>query len=416
MTRKIGLTLFFCFCVPCFSFAPSNGLTTTRRTTTQLSEKKWSPRWNPRPDSEYYRRGDGDNDIYGGVIYSGNARRKRRSKFVARYRKFKFLSFQRLLIGINIACFIQQIRSSIHYLPRLNEILGTINFPYELPITKIDILEDMLLGLRPPIMIAAKAVPALGSRFRIYGQSHTVASSLGPFTMDFVNQRLLTRMQPHRYLTSGFLHGNLIHLLFNMRYLWTLPRWVEDNGGTGNGLSGWPLYIITYISSIVMGNIARDYFTSTGVNFTTLCLGSSGGICGLNGLMLAMLYKMKNTKACLTVFKNMGFLILFGSLMDGVSNSSHIGGFVTGCIMGLLFGPNYSPRVSKYTITRDEEEPLEYRIAMGSKIGPEAPSIPLRYFLGALGLVFWLKPDVRNVPYYIYKGFLDPGALSGLLV
>lgn len=411
------ILLILCASIDCLAFAPGNNIPISRTYShiiSELHDKKWSPRWNPAPDSDYYKRGDGHEDIYGGVIYSGKNRRNKRSKFIPRYRKFEFLSIQKVLVAVNIACFIQQVNSSIQYLPQLNSVLRRISFPFELPITKLDILEDMLLGMRPPIMVAAKAIPSLGSKLRIYGQSHTVATSLGPFTMDFVNQRILTRLQPHRYITSGFLHANMIHLLFNMRYLWTLPRWLEDNGGTGNGLGGWLLYLTVYLLSIIIGNIASDYFLTSGVTFTTLCLGASGGICGLNGLLCALFYKMGNNRDCIDVFKNMGFLLLFGYLMEGVSNSSHVAGFVTGIIMGFLFGPTYSLKSTKYRILTDED-PLDYRVAMGSGLSPDAPFVPLRYLFGALSMIFFLKPEIRNIPSYIFKGVTEPGLLSGLI-
>ena len=134
---------------------------------------------------------------------------------MATFGKERKFSLQRFLVFLNIALFLKQIQSSIQYLPVFNQVLQNSGYPYEL-YTKLDIiLEEFLLGSSPTI-VEGKAFPTLGSRGRAYGKSLIVASSLGPFTMDFVNQRLLTRVHSHRYLTSGFLHGSLIHLLFNM--------------------------------------------------------------------------------------------------------------------------------------------------------------------------------------------------------
>ena len=325
---------------------------------------------------------------------------------------------------MNILCFVKQITSAIAYLPTLNSVLQTTKYPYGI-FTKLDIIEQALIGAAP-VMIESQSTPfpfldglpipaSIGNR--AYGQALTVASSLGPFTMDFVNQGLLTRLQPHRLLTSGFLHGSLIHLAFNMRYLWKMPKWVEDNGGSGNGLGGWVLYLTTYLSSIVMGNVMRDVFTTTGVGVSTLCLGASGGICGLNGLMFALLRKMGNQREGTLVLKNMAFLILFGQLMDGVSNSAHVGGFLCGALIGWLFGPNYSSGYSKWSLSMDENEASrEYRTVMGNGINPDQGSIPLRYAWGAAGLVILLRPEFRSIPGCILKGFQRPGALSGMML
>lgn len=315
---------------------------------------------------------------------------------------------------LNIAAFLKQIQSSISHLPTLNRLLDQSGYPYDL-YTKFDIiLEQFVLGSSPTV-VEGKSFPTLGSRGRAYGQSLIVASTLGPFTMDFVNQRLLTRIQSHRYLTSGFLHGNLLHLVLNMNYLWRMPRWVENNGGSGNGLSGWCLYLVTYLSSIVAGNFARDYFSTTSVGMSTLCFGASGGICGINGLMFAMLQKMGNTAASMNVLKNMLFIIAYGSAAKSISNASHIGGFVCGAFMGWLFGPNYSRGSSRRRLSFQENEaPLEYKQAMGAGVNPDEANVPLKYFFAAIFLLIGLRPEVRVIPEYIWKGFTTPGALSGM--
>jgi Uncharacterized membrane protein (homolog of Drosophila rhomboid) len=229
--------------------------------------KKWGPRWNPRPNSDYYKRDDGSDDILGGKIdaSSSSLRRRRRSKYVATFQNDgKFVvSLQKMLVVLNIALFSYQIFSAISYLPVLNSALRKTNYPHGY-LEPFDILEQYILGI-PPVMIESKSAsfPFLQQsgvgvlRNRAYGQALIVATSLGPFTMDFVHQRLLTRLQPHRYLTSGFIHASLVHLFFNVYYLWKLPRWVEDNGGSGNSLGGWLLYLFTYLNKHCHGKCSE---------------------------------------------------------------------------------------------------------------------------------------------------------------
>ena len=59
--------------------------------------KKWSPRWNPRPDSDYYGGKDKE-DIFGGIIDSSSQRRKRSQKFHSKFHRSRFYSLQRLLV------------------------------------------------------------------------------------------------------------------------------------------------------------------------------------------------------------------------------------------------------------------------------------------------------------------------------
>ena len=281
--------------------------------------------------------------------------------------------------------------------------------------TKLDAIESFALG-SPPISVSGRATPSLGSKGRPYGQAFTIASSLGPFTMDFINQRILTRFQPHRYLTSGFLHGSILHLVLNMRYLWSLPRWLENNGGSGNGFGGWCLYLTTYLSSIVAGNLTRDYTSTAGTAVSSLCLGASGGICGLNGLTFAMLQKMGNSYASMAVFKNMVFLFIFGTLVDQVSNASHLGGFACGAFIGFLFGPNYSSGGRRTIIADDDGPTVAYRQMMGQGIGPRKGILPLWYIWVAFGMYLLLQPDIQSIPWCIYTGLTSPGRLSGIMM
>ena len=261
----------------------------------------------------------------------------------------------------------------------------------------------------------------------LWGPSIAIASTIGPFTMDFVHQRSLTRLQPHRYLTAGFLHGSLLHLLVNMRALWSMPRWVENYGGSGGGkLGGWCLYITTYLTSIIAGNVAQDYTTSVGKGLISLSLGSSGGICGLNGLMFMMLRRMNHRGASLRVFKNMIFLLIFGTLVDGISNAAHIGGFLCGVTMGYLFGPTYDRRyVRKSDQILSETDSvmsdkmgspsMDYRRLMGSGKGPNWGGIRLRNFWIVVALVIWSRPALQSALGCIVMGFQKPGALSGMV-
>lgn len=68
-----------------------------------------------------------------------------------------------------------------------------------------------------------------------------------------------------------------MHFLVNMIVLRGQPSWLSS------GLGG-PLYLTTYIVSIVTGNIAHLEYTKNPFD-KTLCMGASGAISGLYGLM-----------------------------------------------------------------------------------------------------------------------------------
>ena len=63
--------------------------------------KKWSPRWNPKPDSDFYKGIGGDNSDSGLGDYSNihfGGRRRKSSKYVATFGKTRIFSLQRFLV------------------------------------------------------------------------------------------------------------------------------------------------------------------------------------------------------------------------------------------------------------------------------------------------------------------------------
>jgi membrane associated rhomboid family serine protease len=229
----------------------------------------------------------------------------------------------------------------------------------------------------------------------------------GPFTMAFVHSAVLSAYQPHRYLTAGFLHGSIFHLLLNMNALRQLPAWLE----TGLGA---PLYLTTILAAIVAGNLAH---TATALD-GTLCLGASGGICGLYGLLYVSLVRMGNHAAAWRVMKGMGILLVVGAVLVNVSNAGHAGGLVAGIVLGILSGPRYR---KSYSLRRKNSLEVDlysrdYRAAMGfDKVPSERGIIPLPLLWVAVLVALATQPKFRIMPRLVLQGLLDPGSLTGLL-
>lgn len=229
-------------------------------------------------------------------------------------------------------------------------------------------------------------------------------ATIGPFTRAFLFSAHLGTQQPHRYVSSGFLHGSLLHLTCNLYSLQQMPNWLET------GL-GWPLYLTTYLMGIVGGNYAHARYT---MDEYTACLGASGGIVALAGLAFIALTKMGNQPATSTLLKNMAALLVLGILVPSVSNTAHIGGFISGCIMGLLFSPGYR---KSYSLRRKnsyivDTAPKDFRQAMGFGLVPNDRSpIPLAVLWA--GIVLFLSTDRRfqYMPTLVWKGLTRPGSL-----
>ncbi len=106
-----------------------------------------------------------------------------------------------------------------------------------------------------------------------------VAASLYAFSNPaFLNKNLfhvgpiLQRREWHRLLTSGFLHGGVMHLLINMYVLWNFGRIIE--GGLGIGR-----FLVIYFAALLGGNLWSLLENKSKSNYRAL--GASGATSGI---------------------------------------------------------------------------------------------------------------------------------------
>ena len=128
--------------------------------------------------------------------------------------------------------------------------------------------------------------------------------------------------QWYRLLTAMFLHGSVVHILFNMFSLWWL-------GGPLEQALGRARYTVLYFVSGLAGS-ALTYLIAEP---NQPSLGASGAIFGLFGatavLMRRARYDMRPIAALLVIN-----LIITFSPGFNISWQAHIGGLVAGVIMG----------------------------------------------------------------------------------
>lgn len=137
----------------------------------------------------------------------------------------------------------------------------------------------------------------------------------------------------HRFWTlisASFLHGGILHIIFNMMALYQLGPFVLREFGFHRFIN---LYIITGAG----GFAASVLF---GVPFT---IGASASVCGLIG---AIIYYGKSRGGSYgeAIYKQaMGWvigLIFFGLLFPGINNWAHGGGLLSGIALSFLMGYN----------------------------------------------------------------------------
>lgn len=130
-----------------------------------------------------------------------------------------------------------------------------------------------------------------------------------------------------RLFTAGFMHFDILHLLFNMIALYTLGRIMEL-------IYTKKQYLIILISAIVVGNL----FVLIG-DPNTVVVGLSGGLYGFLGAYISYIFShngFKSKQVTSTILQILLINIML-SLLPGVSLMGHLGGFITGIILGIVF-------------------------------------------------------------------------------
>jgi rhomboid protease GluP len=171
-------------------------------------------------------------------------------------------------------------------------------------------------------------------------------------------------------LTALFLHGNILHIAFNMWALFQLGNIVENTYGMKK-------YLLFYFGTGIVGNLFAVLFTPS------VTIGASTAVFGLVGVLFALGLR-KDTPIHLKSITGFSLLpiifinIIFGLTNSGISNAAHIGGLIIGSIMGYFIAYNskirrnpkvkYAP-VNKNNSDKEKKQQLGKQIIM--KYGPQ---------------------------------------------
>ena len=160
------------------------------------------------------------------------------------------------------------------------------------------------------------------------GTSLGGASGLSPGTL-FLKGALAGPYitQSHEYwrlATAGFLHDGLLHILFNMIFLWFMGQMLEPAIGRLN-------FAAVYFISLLAGSFGALLFQPLG-----LTIGASGACFGVFGALMVVAHyrgiSIWQSGLGLTLVIN----IVFSLSVAGISIGGHLGGFVGGAICGWL--------------------------------------------------------------------------------
>jgi len=128
-----------------------------------------------------------------------------------------------------------------------------------------------------------------------------------------------------RIVTPIFLHGGLLHFVFNSMALSQLGPLVEEEYGTER-LAG--IYVACGIAGSAASQLLRQTHT----------VGASGAICGLLGLLLVHGWRVGGrygARLKSAMLQNVVLIVVI-SLLPGIDFVNHLGGFVVGCGLGLI--------------------------------------------------------------------------------
>lgn len=130
-----------------------------------------------------------------------------------------------------------------------------------------------------------------------------------------------------RFITAGFLHSDILHLLANLLALNNIGFILEK-------IYGWKKMVITIMTAIIVGH----FFVYIGET-SVLTIGLSGGVYGLFGLLVVYAFESQLIKQ--PVFRNQLVMIvminLFINFLPNVSWLGHLGGLVAGVMLGLVY-------------------------------------------------------------------------------
>jgi rhomboid protease GluP len=136
-----------------------------------------------------------------------------------------------------------------------------------------------------------------------------------------------------RLVTAGFVHGGFFHMAMNMWCLWSLGRMAEKLFGRWQTLC---IYLLAGVGGALL---------SIGYDPERLSVGASGAIFGIAGALIAGLKfgefpiswrEQRSTLSSVVFFAIFSFV--WGMQRAGTDNMCHLGGFVSGLLLGLPLG------------------------------------------------------------------------------
>ena len=140
---------------------------------------------------------------------------------------------------------------------------------------------------------------------------------------------LVDRGEWWRVLSAMFLHGGLLHVLFNMYALWLFGPVLERRFGSFS-------FAALYLAA---GAAGGALYQTIGPN--AWAVGASGAIFGLFGALLIASYRQRHTRAGAAAFSQLvillGINLALPLFVPNIAWQAHVGGLLAGVLIGAVW-------------------------------------------------------------------------------
>lgn len=145
--------------------------------------------------------------------------------------------------------------------------------------------------------------------------------------------------QQYRMLTSGFLHADWFHFIFNMYSFWTFANFLTREFNTMN-------FLLIYFGSMLLGSLLTYYIHKNESYYSAV--GASGAVTGI--IFCAILLYPEIELLLFFAIPIPGFLFavlylgysIYGmkGRFDNIGHTAHLGGAIGGLVLTLFLRPD----------------------------------------------------------------------------
>lgn len=151
-------------------------------------------------------------------------------------------------------------------------------------------------------------------------------------------------------LTAGWLHGNLLHIFFNVMWIRSLAPAIGEIYGASRMII---IYTFASITGFAVSSLAGEFLGWMPIHFlrgAQMTVGASAAIFGLLGAAVHYGRRSGSSHASRVGLQYAVLLGIFGLIFPGVDNYAHAGGFLGGYLTARVLDPLKPERVDHMVI------------------------------------------------------------------